>query len=746
MSNLFKFILKFSLTFFIFSYLNAATINKIVIDGNKRVSDETIKVYGEIKLNEKIDENKLNKILNNLYSTDFFEDINIKEVNGVLNIIVKEYPLVNQLILNGEKSSRIRDEIKKQISTKAKRSFIKSSISSDINLIKQLYSSIGYNFANIDIKTKELDSSNVDILIEIDRGQITKISSISFIGDKKVRDNRLRNVIASERDRFYKIISKNTKFSENLINLDLRLLKSYYRSLGYYDVEINSNSAELNENKNIDLIYSIDAGKRYRINKISTNVDKTFDKELFLSLNKKYKEFIGEYYSPFKVKELLEEIDILIEKNSLQFVEHNVEEIIDNDSISIKFNIFEGEKILVERIDITGNNVTSESVIRGELILDEGDPFTKLSLEKSISEIKSRNIFNDVKYQIKDGSSANLKIINIEVTEKPTGEISAGAGIGTDGGSFAVSISENNWLGEGKKVDFSLEVDAESLGGILRYSDPNYNFLGNSINYYVSSENNDKPDQGYENTIISSGISTSFEQYKNIFTTLGLNATYDDLRTDGTASDSLSKQSGEFSELAGTYGFKYDGRDRSFMPTKGSILGFEQTLPFFADKSYLSNTLTYSKYTSISENIIGASKLYVSAINGLNDDNVRLSKRKSLSTKRLRGFEKNKVGPVDGGDHVGGNYAAALNFEANLPNLLPENTRTDITAFLDFGNVWGIDYDSLIDESNKIRSSTGVAASWLSPLGPMTFILSTNLSKANTDETQSFNFNLGTTF
>ncbi len=746
MSNLFKFILKFSLTFFIFSYLNAATINKIVIDGNKRVSDETIKVYGEIKLNENIDENKLNKILNNLYSTDFFEDINIKEVNGVLSITVKEYPLVNQLILNGEASSRIRDEIKKQISTKAKRSFIKSSISNDVNLIKQLYSSIGYNFANIDIKTKELDSSNVDILIEIDRGQITKISSISFIGDKKVRDNRLRNVIASERDRFYKIISKNTKFSENLINLDLRLLKSYYKSLGYYDVEINSNSAELNENKNIDLIYSIDAGKRYRINKISTNVDKTFDKELFLSLNKKYKEFIGEYYSPFKVKELLEEIDILIEKNSLQFVEHNVEEIIENDSISIKFNIFEGEKILVERIDITGNNVTSESVIRGELILDEGDPFTKLNLEKSISEIKSRNIFNDVKYQIKDGSSTNLKIINIEVTEKPTGEISAGAGIGTDGGSFAVSISENNWLGEGKKVDFSLEVDAESLGGVLRYSDPNYNFLGNSINYYVSSENNDKPDQGYENTIVSSGVSTSFEQYKNIFTTLGLNATYDDLRTDGTASDSLSKQSGEFSELAGTYGFKYDGRDRSFMPTKGSIIGFEQTLPFFADKSYLSNTLTYSKYTSISENIIGASKLYVSTINGLNDDNVRLSKRKSLSTKRLRGFEKSKVGPVDGGDHIGGNYAAALNFEANLPNLLPENTRTDVTAFLDFGNVWGIDYDSLIDESNKIRSSTGVAASWLSPLGPMTFILSTNLSKANTDETQSFNFNLGTTF
>ena len=175
-------------------------------------------------------------------------------------------------------------------------------------------------------------------MIEIDKGQVTKISSISFVGDKKIRDNRLRNIIASETDRFYKIISRNTRFSQNLVNLDLRLLKNYYKSLGFYDVEITSNSAELNEKKNIDLIYSINAGNRYRVNKISTNVDKTFDNELFLPLNKKYKKYIGDYYSPFKVKDLLEEIDLLIAKNNLQFVEHNVEEIIDGNSITIQFN------------------------------------------------------------------------------------------------------------------------------------------------------------------------------------------------------------------------------------------------------------------------------------------------------------------------------------------------------------------------------------------------------------------------
>lgn len=741
-----KFIIKFSLIYFISFYLNAAEINEIKIEGNKRISDETIKVYGEIRLKENVNENKLNKILNNLYSTNFFEDVKVDEVNGVINIFVKEYPMVNQLIINGEPSTKIREEIKKRIFTKSKKSFIKPFLSSDVDLIKKLYSSIGYNFATIDIKTNELDPSNFDVLIEIDRGEITKISSIRFIGDKKISDYRLRNVIASEKDRFWKIISRNTKFSENLISLDLRLLKNYYKSIGFYDVEVSSNLAELNEDKNMDLIYSINAGNRYRISKISTNLDQTFDKELFKSLNKKYNEFIGEYYSPFKVKQLLEEIDKLIEKNSLQFVEHTVEEIIENDSISIKFNIFEGEKILVERINITGNNVTNESVIRGELILDEGDPFTKLNLEKSISKVKSRNIFGEVNYEIAEGSSNNLKIININVTEKPTGEISAGAGVGTNGGSFAINISENNWLGEGKKVDFSIEVDAESIGGILRFNNPNYNFLGNSLNYYVSSESNDKPDQGYENTTISSGVSTSFEQYNNIFTTLGVNATFDDLRTDSSASSSLAKQSGEFSELAGSYGFKYDGRDRTFMPTKGSILGFEQTLPIYADKSYISNTLTLSNYRTLSEDIIGAGKFYLSAINGINDEDVRISKRKNLSTRRLRGFEKGKVGPIDGTDHIGGNYVAAANFEANLPNLLPESTKTDITAFLDFGNVWGVDYDSSIDESNKLRSSTGVAASWLSPLGPMTFIFSTNLSKANTDSTESFNFNLGTTF
>ena len=731
---------------FLFSSLNSAIIKKIEIIGNDRVSDQTIIVYGDIKVNEDINEQKLNQILNDLYSTDFFEDVKVQIKEDVLIINLKEYSVINKLIFLGEPSNRIKSEIKKNIRSKEKGSFIKSYISQDIETIKTLYSSIGYNFSKIEAKINKIDDRNIDLIIDITRGEKTKISSINFIGDKKIRDRRLRDVIASEEDRFYKFISKNTNFNQNIIDLDIRLLKNYYKSLGYYNIKVTSNSAELNEKGNIDLIYSIDAGERFIVNKISTDIDPIFDKELFNPLKKSYKKLIGNFYSPFEVKKILEEIDELIEINNLQFVEHNVEEELDNKTISIKFNIKEGERKLVERINILGNNVTNESVIRSELLIDEGDPFTKLALDKSISKIKSRNIFKSVSSQVKDGNTNNLKIIDITVEEKPTGEISAGAGVGTNGGSFAINISENNWLGKGNKLDFALEVDQESLLGNISYINPNYDFLGNSISYFISSEDNDKPDQGYENTVISTGIKTGFEQYKNIITNLGIAASYDDLRTLSTASSSLKKQSGEFTELSGSYGFKLDTRNRAFMPTSGSVFGFNQTLPIYADKKFIANTFQASKYKSFSEDVIGAAKFYLTSINGLDNEDVRLSKRVKLSSKRLRGFEKNKVGPIDGNDHVGGNYAAAVNFEANLPKLLPENSNTDIGLFLDFGNVWGVDYDSGIDKSNKIRSSTGIAASWLSPLGPMTFLFSTNLSKASTDKTESFNFNLGTTF
>ena len=727
--------------------VNAEVLKEFQVEGNERISAETIKVYGDINIGIDYTNEDLNKVLKNLYSTNFFENINLELKDGILKIFVKEYAVVNSISLDGEASNNIKNQILERLSTKEKGSYIPNQLNNDVNLLKKIYATMGYNFANVNVKVEKFSENRVNILYNIEKGNKTYIKKINFIGDKKIRDNKLRDIIASEEKKFWKFLSKNTYFNQSNIELDKRLLINYYKSLGYYDIQVLSSSSEIDSKSNSSsLVYTINSGKRFKINKISTNIDSVIDKKLFEPLASNYQNVIGKYYSPFKVKKLLDQVDLLILNNDLQFIEHSVNEIIENESIEIKINIYEGRKDLVERINIYGNTVTEESVIRAELLIDEGDPINKLKLDQSLAKLKSRNLFADVQAKTSDGSKVNQKILDISVEEKPTGEISAGAGIGTNGGSFAFNISENNWLGKGINVSTNFEVSSETFTGALNVTNPNFNYSGNALKYYVENINNDKPDSGYKNNIIATGIGTKFEQYKDIYISPNLSFSYDDLKVESTASSSLQKQKGTFSDLSFNYGITSDKRDRVYGPTDGYIAGFSQSFPIYADSPYINNSISFSKYQALTPNFISSIKIYASAINGLEKKDVRLSKRLNLSNSRLRGFESGKIGPKDGVDYVGGNYAAAANIEVNLPNLLPESTKTDVGLFLDFGNVWHVDYSDTVDNSNKIRSSIGINSNWLSPVGPMSFIFSQNLSKANTDVTESFNFRLGTTF
>ena len=446
-----------------FTHLNAEIVNVIETKGNKRVSKETIKLYGNINLGSDYSINDLDQILKNLYETEFFEDIKIEIKNNILIINVKEYPIINEIIIEGEKAKKIQEDIKKRLQLKEKESFIKSKLNDDVNKIKKAYGTLGFIFTEVDTIVEEFSENRINLTYKIIKNKKTKIAKINFIGDKKVKEKRLRDIIASEEDAFWKFITKNTVLSDERSELDKRLLKNYYKSIGYYDVQIVSSNAEINENNETVLTYNINAGNRYRIKKITTNIDQVFDKEVFFPLNEKYKKIIGKYYSPFSIKKLLDDVDELIDANDLQFVEHSVNEIIEGESIEIKINIFEGSKELVERITIEGNSVTNEAVIRGELLLDEGDPFNKLKLDKSIAKLNAKGIFAKVEKEISIGDIKNTKRIKIKVEEKPTGEISAGAGIGTDGGSFAFNIRENNYLGEGIKLNTYIDARADSL-------------------------------------------------------------------------------------------------------------------------------------------------------------------------------------------------------------------------------------------------------------------------------------------
>ena len=725
----------------------ADILKKVEISGNNRISNETIKVYGEIKINKNYTNDDIDIIIKNLYETKFFSKVGTTFSNGVLKISVEENPVINSIIIEGEVAKKFKQAILKVLSLKEKGSYIESDVTYDVELIKNYYKSIGFYAAEVEAKIKTLDSDakRVDLIFDVNKGPRSQIQKIYFVGDKKIKDKRLRDVITSEEAKFWKFLTKNIYLNEERIGLDKRLLKNYYLGLGYYNVQILSSRAEMGDSKNIELTYSIDAGKRYRIKRISTDIDPVFEKSIFKNLANEFTKFAGSYYSPFKVEKVLSKIDQIVDNNELQFVQHSVSETIDQDAIDIIFKIFEGPKVQVERINIKGNTVTNDSVIRSEMLVDEGDPYSKIKVEKSISKLKSRNIFAKVNYNVLSGSSTDLKVLDISVEEKPTGELAAGAGVGTDGASVMFSIKENNYLGRGLTVDGSINASNTSLRGGLRVINPNYNYTGNSLYGGLTSSRNDDADSGYENTITEFDIGTNFEQYDDIYFSPNISFAFDDLRVDSTASSNLKKQAGDFTEFYFGYGIAQDKRDRGFMPTDGHYIKFGQKLPVYADQASILNTINFSKYHMVNEDFIGAFKLYGAAVSAIDDD-VRLSKRLKMPTRRLRGFESNKIGPKDGDDYVGGNYAIAANFEAALPNLLPESTQTDISLFVDMANLWHADYDSSIGQSSKIRSSLGVATNMFTPIGPLNFTFAQSLSKAESDVTETFRFQIGTSF
>ena len=272
----------------LFSFpLNAEILKKLEVEGNSRISTETLKVYGEIELNKDYSTEDINEIIKKLYDTKFFSKISTSFSNNILKIIVEENPIINAIIIDGEKAKKYKQVILEIISLKEKSSYVESDIKKDIEMVKSFYKSLGFYAAEIEARSQPVgkDKSRLNLIFSVNKGEKYKISKINFIGDKKIKFKRLRDVIASEEYRFWKFISKNIYLNAERIELDKRLLKNFYLSKGYYNVEIVSSSAE-NKGKEteIELTYSINAGDRFRIKKLSTDIDPVFDKSIFSEL------------------------------------------------------------------------------------------------------------------------------------------------------------------------------------------------------------------------------------------------------------------------------------------------------------------------------------------------------------------------------------------------------------------------------------------------------------------------------
>ena len=368
---------------------------------------------------------------------------------------------------------------------------------------------------------------------------------------------------------------------------------------------------------------------------------------------------------------------------------------------------------------------------------------------KSIDNIKSLRIFKNVKGKIKEGSDPNLKIIDISVEEQPTGEISLAAGVGTSGSTIGGGIVEKNFLGKGVNLITNIQISDDSVKGRFVYSQPNFAYTDNTLFTSFDATTNDYlTNFGYKVSTTGLSLGTEFEQYENLFFSPELSLSFEDLETNSTASSQLKKQEGSYEDFYFNYGLNYDLRNSSYKPTSGNKTSFFQNVPVISDNNEITNTLIFTHFKNLNQasEMIGKASLYLKAVNSLDNSDVRISKRAQIPYNRLRGFERGKVGPVDNTDYIGGNYVTALNLSTNLPGILSTVESLDFSYFIDLANVWGVDYDDSIDESYKIRSSTGIGVDFLTPIGPLSFSLTQPLTKESSDKTETFRFNLGTTF
>jgi outer membrane protein insertion porin family len=749
-----KFFLKIHLIYFLLiSFSFSEIIKNVDVTGNKRLSSDTILILAGIKLNDDLNDDNINTILKSLYKTNFFEKINLELNDGTLFVNVIENPIIENIEFRGVKNKRLISLISDKIYSRNRVSFSKIKAREDLNIIKNILKQNGYYFSEVNISqnlNEELNSTN--LFIDINLGNKAKINKIKFIGNKIFKDKNLRSIIVSEEHKFWKFISNNVYLNENQINLDKRLLINQYRNFGYPDVEVFDTFAQLDNDGNFDLIYNINSGEKYFFNDFKLNLPQDYNNKDFSSLDKIFNKITNEEYSLNSIKLILDEIEYIASIRLYDFVDANIEEIKnDNNKIDIIINIVDTEPYFIEKVNFFGNFNTFEEVLRNKLIVDEGDPLNNILLTKSIDNIKSTGFFKSVNYEIQNSTNNdNLKVINVTVEEQPTGEISLGAGFGTDGSSIGGAISEKNFLGKGINLNTNLELSEDSIRGQFIYSRPNFAYTDNTLFTTLKSISSDfMSDYGYKVNNIGASIATEFEQFENLFFKPELDFMIEKLETNSKSTEVLKKQEGTYEDFYFNYGLTYDQRNSKYKPTSGYISNFSQNLPLISDIKEISNSFILTNYNSINKDkdMTLRTSLYLKSVNSIDsNENARISKRAQLPSNRLRGFIKGKVGPVDNSEYVGGNYAASLNISSNLPFILREYDNFDVNYFIDIGNVWGVDYSDAIDDSSKVRSSSGIGVDFLSPIGPLSFSYAIPISKKSTDKTENFRFNLGTNF
>lgn len=731
-------------------------INQIEIEGAQRVDPSTVLSYLDLRVGDTLDRASLDRALKSLFATGLFADVTLNQSGQTLIVAVVENPLINQIAFEG--NSQIEDEeLLAEIQLRPRQVFTRTKVQSDVSRLYQIYRRNGRFSANIEPKVIRLDQNRVNLVFEVQEGPVTKVKSIRFVGNVKYDDDTLRSEISTKETEWYRFITADDRYDPDRLAYDQELLRRFYLSEGYADFEIISAVAELsNDRDHFFITFTVNEGSRYKFGNI--NIDSrlpNFDPSVL-------KESItfakGDWYNADEVQNT---VDQFVDKlGDLQYAFVNVRPDVNrnrgNNTIDISLVINETPRVFVERVNINGNMRTLDKVIRREMLVVEGDPFNRSKLKRSEQAIRDLNFFETVDMQAQSGSAPDKSIVNIDVTEKSTGELSVGAGFSTNDGPLAdMRIRERNLLGRGQDLLLGATIAGERTEFDLAFTEPYFLNRDVSAGFDLFHITRDLQDESsFDQRRTGGGVRMGYPLSAKWRQSFGVRAERNEITdVDAGASRFIAEQEGERDTLAFNQRLTYDGRNSTLFPSEGLLYWLDAEVTGLAgDSRYMSAKTGASYYypvygKSVVLNILGE----VGAIEGYDDEDVVINERYYLGGSTLRGFEQSGVGPrdINTTDALGGNRFYRGSAELSFPLGLPEELGIKGHAFSDVGSLFEVDVDdndpSVVDDKS-VRASVGLGVSWRSPFGPIRVDLAAPIVSEDYDQEQAFRFDFGTRF
>ena len=738
-------------------------VRAIKVEGNERIEPDTVASYLPIAVGDTVDPERLDLAIKTLFRTDLFADVAIRlEPDGTLIVRVAENPIINRVVFEGN-SALADDKLRDEISIHPRGIFTKAKVQADVQKIVELYRRSGRISATVTPKIVELPQKRVDLVFEIKEGPKTGIIRVNFLGNHVYADDALRDVVVTKQSAWYKFFASNDNYDPDRVEYDREQLRKYYSNRGYYDFKVDSSIAELQtDQRNFAITYTIDEGAKYKFGRLRVTTDlKRLNANVLRQLLPIHE---GQVYAGDKIEQAVDSLTFAAGAAGFAFVDIRPRYSANRDThtVDVTFDVREGPRVYVERIDIVGNTQTVDPVIRREMRIAEGDAYNRVLVDRSKTEIKRLDFFKTVDITQQPGSAPDKTILQVKVQEQPTGELSLGAGYSTlDKLSLDFGISQHNFRGEGQDLRLRADIGYLTQQIDLSFTEPR--FLNRDLRAGFSLFDQ-RTDYSQYTGFVESDVGAS----AHLLFPLNINATFsprysihqDEVSADegncdaGAISIVICDQRGTALTSAPGYQLVLDERNDPLHPTRGFTFDFEQDFAGLGgDVRYLKTTGIVTSYFGFSPTWVLTTSADIEYIDGWGGDSIRINDRFFKGGNTFPGFEIAGIGPRDTefNEAIGGNLSAIGNMQLSFPNYLPEQYGIR-TALIGYAGTLGL-LDKSVQKTSEfirddlaLRASAGLSVFWTSPLGPIRLDFAQPIAKTSYDRTQVFRFSTATQF